>query len=222
MSENRENRENSILTRWEEVYGEGNVFGLSNKAWISGRIEKDPEFSHQTLYQIFVKISVLVKRQSGVEDRVVVIMPKNFIPSDKSLLGKYIEAGGRLRSRFDESKHLCMFLVAKDVNIADKVETETANAVYIEGYICKKPVFRQTPMGRDITDLFIAVNHDKNSGSDYLPCIAWGRNAIVASEFKVGQKLKIWARIQSRCFEVDEGFREINELSITNLMVTEE
>ena len=88
------------------------------------------------------------------------------------------------------------------INISDIMKT---NQIFLDGYICKEPIYRKTPLGREIADLLIAVNRPYGK-SDYIPCIAWGRNARYASTFEVGGHIQIWGRVQSR-----EYVKKINE-----------
>ena len=92
--------------------------------------------------------------------------------------------------------------------------------VYLDGFVCKKPVYRVTPMGREIADMLLAVNRAYNK-SDYIPCICWGRNARFAADFELGDNIKIWGRVQSRVYrkfvdEVEEE-RVAYEVSIGRL-----
>src|SRR5690606_22495334 len=81
---------------------------------------------------------------------------------------------------------------------------EKPNEIFLDGYICKPPIYRTTPLGREITDLLIAVNRAYNK-SDYIPCIAWGRNARFCEKLLIGDHIKIWGRIQSRKYQKRYG-----------------
>ena len=85
-------------------------------------------------------------------------------------------------------------------------ENINPNQIEITGYVCKEPIYRTTPFKREIADVLIAVNRSFNK-SDYLPCIAWGRNAKYVSTLNVGDKLEMVGRIQSRVYQkrIDEN-----------------
>ena len=102
-------------------------------------------------------------------------------------------------------------------------EKENPNVIEITGYVCKEPVFRTTPFNREISDVLLAVNRSYNK-SDYLPCIAWGRNARYCQNLAVGENVKIWGRIQSRQYEkkFDDGTSEIRrayEVSVSKMEI---
>lgn len=108
---------------------------------------------------------------------------------------------------------------SKDANI-DK------NCITINGYVCKEPNYRKTPLGREITDMLIAVNRDYGK-SDYIPCIAWGRNARFAGGFKIGTRVKLIGRIQSREYDKKISDTEFEkkvayEVSVSKCDVIEE
>ena len=234
---NKEEKRKDIISQLEELYGKRSIFGLSNKVWVSGQLEEPFEFSHKCGWESFFRSSVIVTRNSGTEDHVPVIISEDLLfglDNEACEGGKWIEVGGQLRTHFkmgdDNKNHLEISLFTSYIHICNEKEelkeATNANQVYLEGYVSKSPIFRVTPLGRCITDLFIAVNRDVR-GSDYLPCIAWGRKAAYASKLNVGDKVKLKARIQSRVYEQHDkngqiiGTREINELSITDLMVIE-
>ena len=123
----------------------------------------------------------------------------------------------------DDKSHLEVTVFVKEVLLYEKDE----NNVELDGFICKEPVYRETPFGRQITDLIVASNRERNFKSDYIPCIAWGRNAIRASEFNVGTRVKVLGRLQSREYKkkIDDGTYEVRtayELSAYMIDVVEE
>ena len=151
-----------------------------------------------------------------------------------SLIGKRVEIAGQFRSynRKDdnsEKKHLDLFVFVTAINIYDKEssviaeENKMQNIIYLDGYICKKPEYRSTPLGREISDIFIAVNRPFWR-SDYIPCIAWGRLARWSAEFEVGDRIQIYGRIQSRKYfkrefgsSVEGEYKEAYEISVKKL-----
>ena len=201
-------RENNVITRQEENSPNKKLFSEFNKVFVSGRIETELEFSHEILWEKFYRTRIRVERLSGTEDLVPIIVSDLLIGKmriNSSLEGKWVEVAGQFRSHNkmgdDGRKHLELFLFVTAINIyedEDELEEITnANLIYLDGYLCKKPVFRKTPLGRQITDLLVAVNRPYGK-SDYIPCIAWGRVAQWASELEVGNRVKLYGRIQSR------------------------
>lgn len=209
-------RENNVITRWEEKSSQERLFSEFNKVFVSGRIETELEYSHEVLWEKFYRTRVRVKRFSGTEDLVPIVVSNLLIGQEmmkKPLEGKWVEVVGQFRSYNklgeDGRKHLQLFLFVTAINIyedEDELEEITnSNLIYLDGYLGKPPVLRKTPSGRQITDLLIAVNRPYGK-SDYIPCIAWGRVAQWVSEFEVGNHVKLYGRIQSR-----EYFKRFSE-----------
>lgn len=201
-------RENNVITRREENSPTEKLFSEFNKVFVSGRIEAEFDFSHEVLWEKFYRTRVRVERLSGTEDLVPIVVSDLLIGRERmktSLEGKWVEVAGQFRSYNklgeDDRKHLDLFLFVTAINIYDDEdeleEVTNANLIYLDGYLCKPPVFRKTTLGRQITDLLIAVNRPYGK-SDYIPCIAWGRVAQWASEFEVGNRVKLYGRVQSR------------------------
>ena len=183
-----------------------NIFRESNKAWVSGIIEDEFEYSHDGLWEKFYKTRVRVTRYSGTEDSIPIIVSSFKITNllDGSAKGKYAELCGQFRSYNklgeDGRTHLELFLFVMSINVCEKKELEevaTTNWICLDGFICKPPVFRKTPLGRQITELTVAVDRTSNK-SDYIPCIVWGKFAHYAKELEVGSRVKLCGRIQSR------------------------
>ena len=205
-----------------------------SKVRISGKIEKDFEFSHNVLWEKFYKTRVEVTRYSGIIDFVPIVVSDILIFKHlkKSLKGKYVEISGQFRSHNllgeDSRKHLDLFLFVEDIkfyNSEEEIEgNRNTNYICLDGYICKTPIFRLTPRGRQITDMMVAVNRAYHK-SDYIPCIVWGRAAIYASELEIGDRIKLEGRIQSREYfkryspDSEEGeYKTAYEISIVSFM----
>lgn len=232
-------RENNVITRQEENSTTENLFNEFNKVFVSGKIEEEFEYSHEVLWEKFYRTKVRVERVSGTEDLVPIIVSDLLIGREKkqnSLKGKWVEVAGQFRSHNkkgeDGRNHLELFLFVKAINIyesEDELEkTANSNLIYLDGYICKPPVYRKTPLGRQITDLLIAVNRPYGK-SDYIPCIAWGRVAQWVSELETGNRVKLYGRIQSREYlkryleDSDEGeHRVAYEISVMRMQGAEE
>ena len=158
-------------------------------------------FSHQVFGEGFYLVDVLVKRLSESEDRIPVMVSERLLDVTQDYEGEYIEVTGQFRSynRHEEKKNrLVLSVFAREICfVEEEDETVKTNQIFLDGYICKPPVYRKTPLGREIADLLIAVNRPYGK-SDYIPCICWGRNARYASAFQVGGHVLVWGRIQSR------------------------
>ena len=232
-------RENNVITRQEENSPTEKLFSEFNKVFVSGRIEAEFDFSHEVLWEKFYRTRVRVERLSGTEDLVPIVVSDLLIGRERmktSLEGKWVEVAGQFRSYNklgeDGRKHLDLFLFVTAINVYDDKneleEVTNANLIYLDGYLCKPPVFRKTPLGRQITDLLIAVNRPYGK-SDYIPCIAWGRVAQWASEFEVGNRVKLYGRVQSREYfkrfskDTEAGeYRDAYEISVMRMQKVED
>lgn len=168
-----------------------------NKIRLSGAVITNIELSHKFLGENFYKFNMEVNRTSGTSDIIPCIVPQVYLGEIKE--GARISAIGEIRSRSyrdeDEKPH-CQLSVF--INEITEYIGHDDNIVELEGYICKEPKYRDTPLGRQISDLLIASNREKSRKSDYIPCIAWGRNAVRTKTMEVGIKIKAKGRFQSR------------------------
>ena len=146
-------------------------------------------------------VDVNVKRLSNSEDRIPLMISERLIDVSQDYTGEFIMVSGQFRSynRHDEQKNrLVLSVFVREVSfIEEELDGAKTNNIFLDGYICKLPVYRKTPLGREIADLLLAVNRPYGK-SDYIPCICWGRNARFASTFEVGEHVQIMGRIQSR------------------------
>ena len=173
----------------------------NNQVTIMGEVASRFTFSHEVFGEGFYMVDVLVKRLSNSEDRIPLMISERLIDVTKDYTGEFIMASGQFRSynRHEEHKnHLVLSVFVREVAFVDEeLDGAKTNNILLDGYICKAPVYRKTPLGREIADLLLAVNRPYGK-SDYIPCICWGRNARFASTFEVGTHVQIWGRIQSR------------------------
>ena len=173
----------------------------NNQVEIMGKIASRFTFSHQVFGEGFYMVDVLVKRLSDSEDRIPVMISERLVNVNEDYEGEYIHVMGQFRSynRHEEKKNrLVLSVFVRELEFAEEEpESSRTNQIFLEGYICKMPVYRKTPLGREIADLLVAVNRPYGK-SDYIPCICWGRNARYASGFEVGAHIQLWGRIQSR------------------------
>ena len=173
----------------------------NNKVFLKGQIVTEARYSHEVYGEGFYEMDVLVKRLSGQGDVLPVTISERLIESNRLTVGSEISAVGQFRSynKLVEGKSKLMLTVfVRD--LVDGAGAKNPNAIVLSGYICKPPVYRTTPFSREIADILIAVNRAYNK-SDYIPCIAWGRNARFVKNLSVGDKVAISGRIQSREYQ---------------------
>ena len=177
----------------------------ANVVCVVGRYHSDIEFSHKVYGEGFYTFKILVPRLSDYSDILPVTVSERLICDiDIESCRQDIKIDGQLRSynKFvDGSNRLILTIFARELSLLeDPEEVKNPNQIALDGYICKNPLYRTTPFGREITDILVAVNRPYGK-SDYIPCIAWGRNARFSEKLKVGDRIKIWGRIQSREYQ---------------------
>ena len=173
----------------------------NNQVTVMGEIVGEFVYSHEIFGEGFYTMELIVRRLSDSEDRIPVMVSERLIDVTQDYTGEYIEIHGQFRSyNRHEEKHnrLVLSVFAREVRFVEEDEENTpVNQIFMDGFICKPPVYRKTPLGREIADILLAVNRPYGK-SDYIPCICWGRNARYASAFAVGGHVLLWGRIQSR------------------------
>ncbi|HEY8499154.1 MAG TPA: single-stranded DNA-binding protein [Clostridia bacterium] len=204
-------------------------FMENNCTNLSGIIYSEPKFSHEIYGEGFYLVTVKVSRLSDTYDFIPVMFSERLIPLDDIREGRTIVIDGQFRSYNNyntTSQHKLMLTVfARDIIVSDSIdEARVPNSVFLNGFICKKPIYRTTPFGREISDILLAVNRAYNK-SDYIPCIAWGRNARFASHLEIGDNVRVWGRIQSRQYQkkLPDGTieeRTAYEVSISKMEVS--
>lgn len=179
----------------------------SNYIRIVGKINSKLDYSHEVFGEKFYEFFMEVPRLSDTKDLLPVIISERLINDTDMNIGKDIVIDGQFRSynRYeDTSNKLLLRVFVRDIFVPEDSELEELirhpNEVFLNGYLCKETKFRTTPFGREITDMLIAVNRSYNK-SDYIPCIAWGRNARYCEKLEVGDHIKLWGRIQSRRYQ---------------------
>ena len=202
----------------------------NNQVTIMGEIVSEFRFSHEVFGEGFYMVDVSVKRLSNSEDTIPVMISERLIDVTEDYTGEFIMVNGQFRSynKHDEFKNrLVLSVFAREVEFIDEeLDGAKTNNIMLDGYICKLPVYRKTPLGREIADLLIAVNRPYGK-SDYIPCICWGRNARFASAFEVGNHVQVFGRIQSREYvkklsETATEKRTAYEVSVSKLECLEE
>lgn len=202
----------------------------NNRVSIIGEVISDFEFSHEVFGEGFYILEVAVSRLSNQYDRIPLMVSERLVDVTQDYRGQLVEVSGQFRSynRHEGVKNrLVLSIFVRDWNlVGEETETSKTNQIYLEGFICKAPIYRKTPLGREIADLLVAVNRPYGK-SDYIPCIAWGRNARFAASFQVGGRIKIWGRVQSREYlkKIDENEgekRTAYEVSVSKLEYEDE
>lgn len=195
-----------------------------------GEIVSRFEFSHEIFGEGFYMVDVKVPRLSDSNDIIPLMVSERLIDVEEDYCGQNIMVQGQFRSynRHEERRNrLVLSVFAREIEFVDETpESSQTNQIFLDGFICKEPIYRKTPLGREIADLLIAVNRPYGK-SDYIPCICWGRNARFASSFTVGTRCEIWGRIQSREYikklsEEDAEKRVAYEVSVSKLELREE
>lgn len=201
-------------------YSENNVITLV------GTIVSERVFSHEVYKEGFYSFNLEVPRLSENSDIIPVTVSERILTDDFKI-GAKVVIDGQFRSynNYENEKNkLVLTVFAKDIKLLnDEMEIQNPNEICLTGFICKKPIYRTTPFGREIADVLLAVNRAYNK-SDYIPCIAWGRNARFCQNIEVGEKVKMWGRIQSRQYEkkFEDGTSEIRrayEVSVSKMEV---
>ena len=202
----------------------------NNQVVIMGEIVSDFSFSHEIFGEGFYMVEVKVERLSDSSDIIPLMVSERLIDVKADYRGQLFMVTGQFRSynRHEERKNrLVLSVFAREIEFVDEIEESAkTNQIYLDGYICKEPVYRKTPLGREIADLLLAVNRPYGK-SDYIPCICWGRNARYANHFHVGTRCEIFGRIQSREYmkklsEEQAEKRIAYEVSVSKLELLEE
>lgn len=181
----------------------------NNQANVIGVVDDEKCFSHQVYGEKFFLFTLRVPRLSGMDDFLKVMVSERLLSDCGCEVGERILVEGQFRSynSVDSSQSkLVLTVFAKSIAYCD--DEENRNELFLNGYICKLPTYRTTPFGREITDMLLAVNRTYNK-SDYIPIIAWGRNARYCKNFEVGDNIKVWGRIQSRNYQKRIGEDEV-------------
>ncbi len=198
----------------------------NNRVYLTGRVVEECKFSHEIMGEGFYDLAIAVERLSGQEDIIPLTISERLIEGNNVQIGNLIGVIGQFRSYnkiVDTKSKLILRVFIRELCPPD---VDVPNVIELEGYVCKAPTYRQTPFKREIADMLLAVNRAYNK-SDYIPAIAWGRNARYASSFQVGEKIRVEGRIQSRIYQkqLDDGTfdeRVAYEVSISKLESVDE
>lgn len=181
----------------------------SNQVTVMGEIVSGFTYSHEIYGEGFYMMDLKIHRMSDRYDVIPVMVSERLLDVEKDYTGKLICVNGQFRSynrHEDRKNRLVLSVFAREVEFLEEMaDSSETNQIFLDGYICKEPVYRKTPLGREIADLLLAVNRPYGK-SDYIPCICWGRNARYVGGFRVGERCSVWGRIQSREYmkKIDE------------------
>lgn len=179
----------------------------NNKVTLSGEIVSNFEFSHEVYGEGFYTAMLASERESTVKDIIPIMVLERLVDVKAEWEGRFVRVSGQFRSHNKhegDKNRLVLSVFVREFEYLHENDstayTTDENEIFLEGYICKPTVCRKTPLGREITDILLAVNRPYGK-SDYIPCIVWGRNARFASGLEVGARLQIEGRIQSREYQ---------------------
>ena len=211
-------------------------YSENNQLVLVGKVTSDKRMSHEIYGEKFYIFDLSVPRLSGNADIIPITISERLLLEEDLEIGKNVIIEGQFRSYNsyeNEKNKLVLTVFAKEIKFAEDQEEDfkptkenTSNEVILNGFICKKPIYRKTPFGREIADILLAVNRAYNK-SDYIPCIAWGRNARFCENIPVGTEVRIIGRVQSRQYEkkYEDGTSEIKiayEVSVASLEVIDQ
>lgn len=198
----------------------------NNGAYVAGRVISGFRYSHEMHGERFFGADILVRRASGAADIIPLMVSEKLVDVGKDLSGCLMEAIGQFRSYDGQKDGECrleLFLFVQGIRFLDEgcMDGGDRNGICLKGFLCKAPIYRKTPLGREITDILLAVNRPYGR-SDYIPCICWGRDAKLASRLDVGCAVRIMGRIQSREYtkrisETEAETRMAYEVSVSSL-----
>lgn len=199
----------------------------NNKVKLTGTVVSEPEFIYEVYGEQFFNLFLEVKRISGVADIVPLTISERLFNLEDKFTGTVVRVSGQFRSfnKHEENKNrLVLSVFVREIErVVNDYDEE--NEIEIDGFVCKDPVYRKTPLGREIADILFAVNRSYGK-SDYIPCIVWGRNAVYTSGLPVGTHLKLTGRIQSRGYvkmyeDGTEEQRTAYEVSVSKINLLE-
>lgn len=203
----------------------------NNNVTLSGEIVENFKFSHEIFGEGFYTAMIESERTSGQKDIIPIMVSDRLVDTGADWIGRFVRVSGQFRSynKHDgEKNHLQLSVFVREFEEFEELpfSDNYSNHIFLDGYICKLPIYRKTPLGREITDILLAVNRPYGK-SGYIPCICWGRNARFASGLEVGIRLQIEGRIQSREYqkrisETENETRTAYEVSVSKMETVEE
>ncbi|HBF6882012.1 TPA: single-stranded DNA-binding protein, partial [Clostridioides difficile] len=184
---------------------------------LRGELDNKLEFSHEIFGEKFYNMKIKINRLSDSFDILPMTVSERLLQDIDLDKQNLVNVVGQLRSynkTLNNKNRLVLTVFVREIKSIDE-ENKDPNSIFLDGYVCKEPVYRKTPLGREITDLLVAINRPYNK-SDYIPSIVWGRNAKFAKNLKVGDRIQLWGRVQSREYE-----KKIDENNVVKKMAYE-
>ena len=184
----------------------------NNTVLITGTVAEGCVFSHEVYGESFYMFRISSDRLSDKADILPVTISERLIDKELLQVGTKVKVMGQLRSynNYNSKKNrLILTIFAREISLLEEEDIKMENQIFLNGFICKAPIYRKTPFGREISDILVAVNRAYNK-SDYIPCIAWGRNARYMANLEVGANIRVWGRVQSRIYQKRVG-EEVEE-----------
>lgn len=175
----------------------------TNVVNLKGELEDELEFSHEIFGEKFYSTKIKINRLSNSYDVLPMTISERLLQDIDFESEKLVSVVGQLRSynkNIDNKNKLVLTVFVREIKAISEIDTKDPNSIFLDGYICKSPIYRKTPLGREITDLLVAINRPYNK-SDYIPSIVWGRNAKFAKSLNVGDRIQMWGRVQSRVYD---------------------
>ena len=175
----------------------------TNVVNLKGELEDKLEFSHEIFGEKFYSTKIKINRLSNSYDILPMTISERLLQDIDFENEKLVSVVGQLRSynkNVDNKNKLVLTVFVREIKPIIEVDTKDPNSIFLDGYICKVPIYRKTPLGREITDLLVAINRPYNK-SDYIQSIVWGRNAKFAKNLNVGDRIQMWGRVQSRVYD---------------------
>ena len=187
------------------MWGDKNMIDVkddTNVVYLRGELDENMEFSHEIFGEKFFNAKLKINRLSESYDILPLTVSERLLQDIDIKSNNKVNVIGQLRSynkNIDNRNRLVLTVFVREIKQVED-ENKDPNSIFLDGYICKEPIYRKTPLGREITDLLVAINRPYNK-SDYIPSIVWGRNAKFAKTLKVGDRIQMWGRVQSREYD---------------------
>lgn len=185
-----------------------------NQAKLIGTVASEFTYSHEAFNEKFYQAYIQIDRKSGTKDLIPALFSERMINTKDTYAGSCIAIKGQFRSHNDNGR-VVLYIFVLEYELLEEPE-EHYNDVFLEGHICKKPIHRETPLGREITDVLLAVNRPCGR-TDYIPCVCWGRNAYYVNTLEVGDCVRFAGRVQSREYIKNEEKKTAYEMSVALL-----
>ena len=188
-----------------------NTYWNENAGRFVGCVLSEPVFSHENHGEDYFRIMLQIARLSGSADTLPLLVSRTQLEQTPVFAGERLAAEGEVRSfnnRSGVGSKLVLTVFVRTLRSAQADEPD-CNRLTLQGTLCRAPIYRRTPLGREICDLTLAVNR-RYGRADYLPCICWGTVARNCAERAVGDELRLEGRFQSRSYVKKLGEQSVS------------